>query len=156
MEFRYSVNGVQGVSEIKANLLLVDFLRDTLGLTGTKNPLDYGQTGACTVLLNGQPVKSSMMLAIQANDTNITTIEGLADSETIRILQASFKEYHAVQCGYCTPAVLLVLKDLLDRIPNPTELEVRKQLDSVLCRCTGYQNIVLAALDASKNLASAS
>jgi carbon-monoxide dehydrogenase small subunit len=154
MEFRYSVNGIQGVADINSNVLLVDFLRDTLHLTGTKNPLDYGQTGACTVLVNGHAVKSSMMLAIQANDCEITTIEGLADCKIISTLQASFKKFHAVQCGYCTPAALLVLKDLLDRIPNPSEEEVRRQLDSILCRCTGYQNIVLAALDASMKMAS--
>lgn len=153
MEFRFIVNGLQGVADVKPNLLLVDFLRDTLLLTGTKNPLDFGQTGACTILLNGQAVKSSMILALQANDCEIITIEGLSDSEFMATMQASFEQFHAVQCGYCTPAVLLVLNDLLTRIPNPSEDQVRKQLDSILCRCTGYHNIVLAALDASRKLA---
>ena len=134
------VNGQKQSADVNPNLLLVDFLRENLGLTGTKNPLDYGQTGACTILLNGKAVKSSMMLAVQADNCELVTVEGLSDSEHLSALQESFKTFHAVQCGYCTPAALLV----------PTEEQIRMQLDSVLCRCTGFQNIVLAALDVAK------
>jgi len=149
-----TVNGNKKTAEIQPNRLLVDFLRDDLGLTGTKNPLDYGQTGACTILLNGKAVKSSMMLAVQADNCDIITVEGLGDSEHLDALQTSFEAFHAVQCGYCTPAALLVLTELLNRVNRPTETEIRRQLDSVLCRCTGFQNIVLAAIDAANNNAS--
>ena len=146
-----TVNGHKQSADIQPQTLLVDFLRDYLGLTGTKNPLDYGQTGACTILLNGNAVKSSMMLAVQADHCDIVTVEGLGDSDQLDALQASFQAFHAVQCGYCTPAALLVLTELLNRVTNPTEMEIRKQLDSVLCRCTGFQNIVLAAINAAKD-----
>ncbi|MCX5943799.1 MAG: 2Fe-2S iron-sulfur cluster-binding protein [Cyanobacteria bacterium] len=136
-------------------MLLVDFIRENLGLTGTKNPLDYGQTGACTILLNGKAVKSSMMLAVQADNCKLITIEGLSNSNQLNALQTSFEKFHAVQCGYCTPAVLLVLTELLSNTANPTEEQIRMQLDSVLCRCTGFQNIVLAAMDVAKSNASA-
>ena len=149
-----TVNGNKKTAEIQPNRLLVDFLRDDLGLTGTKNPLDYGQTGACTILLNGKAVKSSMMLAAQADNCDIITVEGLGDSEHLDAIQTSFEAFHAVQCGYCTPAALLVLTELLNRVNSPTETEIRRQLDSVLCRCTGFQNIVLAAIDVAKNNAS--
>ena len=146
-----TVNGHKQSADIQPQTLLVDFLRDHLGLTGTKNPLDYGQTGACTILLNGNAVKSSMMLAVQADHCDIVTVEGLGDSDQLDALQASFQAFHAVQCGYCTPAALLVLTELLNRVTNPTEMEIRKQLDSVLCRCTGFQNIVLAAINVAKD-----
>jgi carbon-monoxide dehydrogenase small subunit len=142
-----TINGQQKSADVPPNLLLVDFLREKLGLTGTKNPLDFGQTGACTILLNGNAVKSSMMLAVQADKCELVTVEGLSDSEHLNTLQASFEKFHAVQCGYCTPAVLMVLTELFDRFSSPTEAQIRSQLDSVLCRCTGFQNIVLAALD---------
>lgn len=146
-----TVNGNKKSAEIQPQTLLVDFLRDDLGLTGTKNPLDFGQTGACTILLNGKAVKSSLMLAVQADNCDILTVEGLSDSDQLDALQTSFETFHAVQCGYCTPAALLVLTELLNRVTSPTETEIRKQLDSVLCRCTGFQNIVLAAIDAANN-----
>jgi carbon-monoxide dehydrogenase small subunit len=145
-----TVNNKSIEAHVEPNKLLVDFLREDLGLTGTKNPLDFGQTGACTVLLDGQAVKSSMMLAVQADGKAIITVEGLSDDQELNNLQSRFEAFHAVQCGYCTPAALLVLTELLDRVAQPTEQEVREQLDSVLCRCTGFQNIVLAALDAAK------
>ena len=150
-----TVNGNKRTAEVHPHNLLVDFLRDELGLTGTKNPLDYGQTGACTILLNGKAVKSSMMLAVQADNCDIVTVEGLGDSDDLNALQTSFEAFHAVQCGYCTPAALLVLTELLHRVSSPSEEQIRKQLDSVLCRCTGFQNIVLAALDVAKSNASA-
>ena len=146
-----TVNGNKKSAEIQPQTLLVDFLRDDLGLTGTKNPLDFGQTGACTILLNGKAVKSSLMLAVQADNCDILTVEGLSDSDQLDALQTSFETFHAVQCGYCTPAALLVLTELLNRVTSPTETEIRKQLDSVLCRCTGFQNIVLAVIDVAKN-----
>lgn len=149
MNITCTVNNKAIEADVAPNKLLVDFLREDLGLTGTKNPLDFGQTGACTVLMNGQAIKSSMMLAVQADGKTIITVEGLADGDALNKLQSSFEAFHAVQCGYCTPAALLVLTELLDRVAKPTEQEVREQLDSVLCRCTGFQNIVLAALDAA-------
>ena len=150
-----TVNGHKTSADVEPKTLLVDFLRDDLGLTGTKNPLDYGQTGACTVLLNGKAVKSSMMLAVQADNCELLTVEGLSDSDHLNALQTSFETFHAVQCGYCTPAALLVLTELLNRISSPTEEQIRMQLDSVLCRCTGFQNIVLAAMDVAKTNATA-
>ena len=150
-----TVNGQIESADVEPNLLLVDFIRENLGLTGTKNPLDYGQTGACTILLNGKAVKSSMMLAVQADNCKLITIEGLSNSNQLNALQTSFEKFHAVQCGYCTPAVLLVLTELLSNTANPTEEQIRMQLDSVLCRCTGFQNIVLAAMDVAKSNASA-
>ena len=150
-----TVNGQIQSADVEPNLLLVDFIRENLGLTGTKNPLDYGQTGACTILLNGKAVKSSMMLAVQADNCKLVTIEGLSDSNQLNALQTSFEKFHAVQCGYCTPAVLLVLTELLSNTASPTEEQIRMQLDSVLCRCTGFQNIVLAAMDVAKSNASA-
>ena len=145
-----TVNNKTIEADVEPNRLLVDFLREDLGLTGTKNPLDFGQTGACTVLLDGQAIKSSMMLAVQADGKTVVTVEGLADGgDALNKLQSSFEAFHAVQCGYCTPAALLVLTELLDRVAKPTEQQVREQLDSVLCRCTGFHNIVLAALDAA-------
>ena len=150
-----TVNGQQQSADVAPNLLLVDFLRENLGLTGTKNPLDFGQTGACTILLNGNAVKSSMMLAVQAHNCDLITVEGLGHTDHLSALQTSFEKFHAVQCGYCTPAVLIVLTELFNRITNPTETEIRSQLDSVLCRCTGFQNIVLAAMDVAKTNTSA-
>ena len=149
MNIACTVNNNEIEANVEPNTLLVDFLREKLGLTGTKNPLDFGQTGACTVLLDGQAVKSSMMLAVQVDGKTLLTVEGLSDGQSLNKLQKSFEAFHAVQCGYCTPAALLVLTELLDRVAKPTEQEVREQLDSVLCRCTGFQNMVLAALDAS-------
>ena len=151
-----TVNGQQQSADVAPNLLLVDFLRENLGLTGTKNPLDFGQTGACTILLNGNAVKSSMMLAVQAHNCDLITIEGLGhQSDHFSALQTSFEKFHAVQCGYCTPAVLMVLTELFNRINNPTEAQIRNQLDSVLCRCTGFQNIISAAIDVAETNASA-
>ena len=150
-----TVNGQIKSADVATNLLLVDFLREHLGLTGTKNPLDYGQTGACTIMLNGKAVKSSMMLAVQADNCEVLTVEGLSDSDHLNALQTSFEAFHAVQCGYCTPAALLVLTELLNRISSPTEEQIRMQLDSVLCRCTGFQNIVLAAMNVAKTNATA-
>jgi len=147
MRLQCKVNGNPIDLEIKPNLLLVDLLREHLHLTGTKNPLDFGQTGSCTVFLNGRIVKSSMLLAVQAMNKEIITIEGLKNNNTSERLIANLIKSHAIQCGFCTPAIVVVLTDLLERIAHPTEHQIRECLDSVLCRCTGYQNIVIAAMN---------
>ena len=147
-----TVNGKLENLEVEPHLLLVDLLREKLGLTGTKNPLDFGQTGACTVLMNGRSVKSSMMLAVQAHGSSITTVEGLSLDGVLSPVQQSFIDNHAIQCGYCTPAALLVITELLASKKTPTEQEIRSRLEGVLCRCTGYQNIIAAALQISPSL----
>ncbi|MBE9063005.1 (2Fe-2S)-binding protein [cf. Phormidesmis sp. LEGE 11477] len=138
------VNGQLYQSEVKEQQLLVDFLREDARLTGTKSGCDTGQCGACTILLDGVSVKSCMILAPQANGKAVTTIEGLSTSDQRHPLQVAFKENHALQCGFCTPGMVLLLVDQLQRHPRPSEAEIRQWLDGVLCRCTGYQNIVKA------------
>ena len=136
------VNGEQIELEVPARRLLVHFLRDDLGLTGTHVGCDTGNCGACTVHVNGEPVKSCMLLAVQADGARITTIEGLASDGELTPLQRSFNEHHALQCGYCTPGMLMSATALLERNPRPSEEEVRVALQGNICRCTGYVNIV--------------
>ena len=142
------VNGEQIELEVPARRLLVHFLRDDLGLTGTHVGCDTGNCGACTVHLNGEPVKSCMLLAVQADGARITTIEGLAADGELTPLQRSFNEHHALQCGYCTPGMLMSATALLERNPRPSEEEVRLALQGNICRCTGYVNIVEAVVAA--------
>ena len=142
------VNGEQIELEVPARRLLVHFLRDDLSLTGTPVGCDTGNCGACTVLLDGEPVKSCMLLAIQADGARITTVEGLAPDGELTALQRSFNEHHALQCGYCTPGMLMSASALLERNPRPTEDEVRYALQGNICRCTGYVNIVEAVVAA--------
>ena len=142
------VNGEQIELDVPARRLLVHFLRDDLGLTGTHVGCDTGNCGACTVHLNGEPVKSCMLLAIQAEGTKITTVEGLAPDGELTALQRSFNEHHALQCGYCTPGMLMSATALLERNPSPSEEEVRIALQGNICRCTGYVNIVEAVVAA--------
>ena len=138
--------------DIKETKLLVDFLRENLELTGTKSGCDTGHCGACTVLLDGISVKSCMILAAQANGRHITTIEGLADKDQLHLLQDAFWEKHGLQCGFCTPGMIMLLADQLNNNSNPTEQEIRQWLDGVLCRCTGYQNVVNAVQYAAQQM----
>jgi carbon-monoxide dehydrogenase small subunit len=139
-----TVNGQVRQADVPAHLLLVDFLRDRLGLTGAKEACETGQCGACTVLLDGLSVKSCAVLAAQADGAQVTTVEGLAQGEALTPLQTAFWEKHAVQCGYCTPGMLLALTDLLGRNPNPAEAQIREWLDGVMCRCNVYPNAIRA------------
>jgi aerobic carbon-monoxide dehydrogenase small subunit len=142
------INGEQVELEVPARRLLVHLLRDDLGLTGTHVGCDTGNCGACTVHLDGEPVKSCMLLAVQVDGARITTIEGLAADGELTVLQKAFNEHHALQCGYCTPGMLMSATALLERNPHPDEDEVRYALQGNICRCTGYVNIVEAVVAA--------
>jgi carbon-monoxide dehydrogenase small subunit len=144
-----TVNGREESKEVEPRLLLVHFLRDTLGLTGTHVGCDTSNCGACTVLLDGESVKSCTVLAAQADGAEVRTIEGMASNGDLHPLQQAFWEHHGLQCGYCTPGMIMAAADLLQRNPNPTEEEVREGLAGNLCRCTGYHNIVKAVMAAS-------
>jgi aerobic carbon-monoxide dehydrogenase small subunit len=143
------VNGVTYERDVEARRLLVHFIRDDLELTGTHVGCDTGNCGACTVLLDGHALKSCMMLAIQADGAKIETVEGLAGDGELHPLQQAFGAHHALQCGYCTPGMLISAKYLLDSNPEPTEHEIRKAIQGNICRCTGYVNIVEAIKSAS-------
>jgi carbon-monoxide dehydrogenase small subunit len=151
-EITVKVNGREYHRRVESRLLLIDFLRDELGLTGSHIGCDTGHCGACTVILNGVTVKSCLLLAVQANNSNIQTIEGLAVNGKLHPLQEAFLEQQALQCGYCTPGMLLSSLFLLNRNPNPTEEEIRRGIDGNLCRCTGYLNIVKAIKVASSRM----
>ena len=144
------VNGDEHTLVVKANAILTSVLRDEFDLTGTKKGCELGDCGSCTVLMDGQPVDSCMVLAVEADDRDITTIEGVAQSGKLDALQESFVNHGAVQCGYCTPGMILSAKALLTRKPHPTEREVREAIGGNLCRCTGYVHIVEAVLAASE------
>jgi aerobic carbon-monoxide dehydrogenase small subunit len=146
-----TVNGAQQSAEVEPRLLLVHFLRETLGLTGTHVGCDTSNCGACTVHLNGEAVKSCTLLAVQADGAEITTIEGMGQEGALHPLQEAFWEHHGLQCGYCTPGMIMAAADLLQRNPDPSEHEVREALAGNLCRCTGYHNIVKAVLSAAAN-----
>ena len=153
IEVNVKVNGQQYKRKVDPRVLLVDFLRDELGLTGTHIGCDTGHCGACTVLLGGVAVKSCLLLAAQANNSEVLTIEGVSAGEKLHPLQQAFLDHQALQCGYCTPGMILSSLYLLKRNPNPSEDEIRKAIDGNLCRCTGYLGIVKAVQDAiaSKN-----
>ena len=142
------VNGEQIEMEVPARRLLVHFIRDDLGLTGTHVGCDTGNCGACTIHLDDEPVKSCMVLAVQADGGKITTVEGLSADGELTPLQQAFNAHHALQCGYCTPGMLMSATALLERNPHPTEDEVRYALQGNICRCTGYVNIVEAVVSA--------
>jgi carbon-monoxide dehydrogenase small subunit len=144
------VNGTSYEREVDARRLLVHFLRDDLDLTGTHVGCDTGNCGACTILFNGQTAKSCMLLAIQADGARITTVEGLAEADELTPLQQAFSAHHALQCGYCTPGMLLSAAFLLEHNPAPTEAEIRKAIQGNICRCTGYVNIVEAIAAAAR------
>jgi carbon-monoxide dehydrogenase small subunit len=141
---RVTVNGVVHEVDVEARLLLVHLLRDRLGLTGTHVGCDTSNCGACTVHLDGEAVKSCTVLAVQADGAQVTTIEGLAPDGGLHPLQTAFWEKHGLQCGFCTPGMIMTAADLLQRNPSPSEEEIRHGLEGNLCRCTGYQNIVEA------------
>jgi aerobic carbon-monoxide dehydrogenase small subunit len=144
-----TVNGQRQVSEVEARTLLVHWLRDGLGLTGTHVGCDTTNCGACTVHLNGESVKSCTVLAAQVDGAELTTIEGLTPDNGLHPLQEAFWEKHGLQCGYCTPGMIMAAADLLQRNPNPSEEEIRHGLEGNLCRCTGYHNIVEAVKSAA-------
>jgi carbon-monoxide dehydrogenase small subunit len=144
-----TVNGVRYDEEVEPRLLLVHLIRDRLGLTGTHVGCDTSNCGACTLHLNGEAVKSCTVLAVQADGGEVTTIEGMGTEDDLHPLQEAFWNNHGLQCGYCTPGMIMAGADLLDKNPNPSEEEVREALAGNLCRCTGYHNIVKSVLDAA-------
>jgi carbon-monoxide dehydrogenase small subunit len=147
-----TVNGVVHAAEIEPRVLLVHFLRDQLGHTGAHIGCDTSSCGACTVHLDGETVKSCTVLAVQADGQAVTTIEGLGSVDNLHALQEGFWECHGLQCGYCTPGMIMAAAGLLNRIPNPTEDQIRHGLEGNLCRCTGYHNIVRAVQYAAAKL----
>ncbi len=148
---RLNVNGVERTLEVEPRLLLVHALREGLGLTGTHIGCDTSNCGACTVHLDGRAVKSCCVLAVQADGAEVTTIEGLGRDGQLHPVQEAFWNDHGLQCGFCTPGMIMASSALLAENPNPTEAEVRQALEGNLCRCTGYHNIVKAVLDAAKS-----
>ena len=144
MEITVRVNGGERLADVEPRLLLVHLLREKLGLTGTHIGCDTTSCGACTVLLDGLPVKSCTVFAVQANGRELTTVEGLMQNGQLHAIQRGFKEEHGLQCGFCTPGMMLVSKALLDENPDPSEEEIRWAISGNICRCTGYQNIVKA------------
>ena len=151
-----TVNGKHYEAEAEVRLTLADFIRHTLGLTGTHLGCEHGVCGACTILFDGMSARSCLMLAVQADGHDLVTVEGLAPGpDKLNPLQEAFRDNHGLQCGFCTPGMLTTLTEFLRDNPNPTEQEVRIAISGNLCRCTGYQGIVLAALDAAKRLKAA-
>ncbi|MEA2306720.1 MAG: aerobic carbon-monoxide dehydrogenase small subunit, partial [Solirubrobacteraceae bacterium] len=146
-----TVNGEARAVEVEPRLLLVHLLRDELGLTGTHVGCDTSSCGACTCHVDGEAVKSCTLLAVQAEGSEVVTIEGIGSEGNLHPLQEAFWEHHGLQCGYCTPGMIMAAADLLERTPNPSEEEVRKGLEGNLCRCTGYHNIVKAVLSAAEH-----
>jgi len=155
-DIKLTVNGIPREGRCESRKLLVDFLREDLGLTGTHVGCEHGICGACTVLVNGEAARSCLMLAVQADGAEIMTVEGLMRDGQLHPLQAAFREHHGLQCGFCTPGMLLTALDLLRTNPAPTEDEVREGLSAVLCRCTGYHGIVKAVRAAAPILRGAS
>jgi carbon-monoxide dehydrogenase small subunit len=139
-----TVNGKAVSAEVSTRMLLVEFIRNELGLTGTHVGCDTSQCGACNIHVDGQAVKSCTMLAVQADGANVTTIEGIANGDTLHPMQAAFKENHALQCGFCTPGMVMTALDLVSANAAPTDKEIREYLEGNFCRCTGYHNIVKA------------
>ena len=149
-EIRLTVNGKSYEGRCEPRKLLVDFVREDLGLTGTHIGCEHGICGACTILFNGEAARSCLMFAVQAQGAELLTVEGLARGEELHPLQQAFHEHHALQCGYCTPGMLIAALDFLATNPSPTEDEIREGISSVLCRCTGYVNIVKAVAAAAE------
>ena len=149
MQITVTVNGTAQTNDVEPRRLLVHHLRDDVGLTGTNVGCDTSSCGACTVLVDGESVKSCTMLAVQADGCEVTTIEGLADGPTMHPVQAAFQEHHGLQCGFCTPGMVMAAVSLLEEQPDPSERQVREGIEGNLCRCTGYHNIVQAVLAAA-------
>jgi len=150
MNIFVEINGETYEREVDARRLLIHFIRDDLDLTGSHVGCDTGNCGACTIMFNGAAVKSCMLLAVQANGAKIETVESLAQNGELHALQQAFSDHHALQCGYCTPGLLMSAKHLLDHNSSPTEAEIRKAIQGNICRCTGYVNIVEAIKAAAK------
>jgi carbon-monoxide dehydrogenase small subunit len=150
---KMTINGQSYSHEVEARLLLVHYIREQVGLTGTHVGCDTSQCGACTISMNGQAVKSCTLFAVQADGAAITTIEGLAKNGDLHPIQMGFWEKHGLQCGFCTPGMIMAAQQLLERYPTPTEEQIRHQLEGNLCRCTGYHNIVKAIQWAAENMA---
>ena len=149
----FTVNGKPASAEVEERTLLVNFIRDNLRLTGTHVGCDTAQCGACTIHMNGRAVKSCNMLAMQAEGAELVTIEGIAKADgTLHPMQEAFRQHHGLQCGFCTPGMVMSAIDLVKNFPNPTEEQIREQLDGNLCRCTGYHNIVKAIKAASQTM----
>ena len=155
MKITLTINGEKRQDDVEPRLLLVHYLRDVLGLTGTHVGCETTLCGACTVHLNGNAVKSCTVLTVQADGGQVTTIEGLAKDDKLHPLQEGFWEEHGLQCGYCTPGMIMAASQLLERIPDPSDEEIRHGLEGNLCRCTGYQHIVNAVKHAAKKMAAA-
>ena len=149
---KMTVNGKDVSGEVEGRTLLVQFIRENLGLTGTHVGCDTSQCGACTVHVNGRAVKSCSILAANADGSDIVTIEGLADGDTLHPMQEAFRQHHALQCGFCTPGMVMSAIGIVNDNPNPSELEIREALEGNICRCTGYHNIVLAIEAAAKEM----
>jgi carbon-monoxide dehydrogenase small subunit len=147
-----TVNGAKRKHDVDARLLLVHYLRETLGLTGANVGCDTSQCGSCTVLMDGKAVKSCTVLTVQADGTRITTIEGLAENGKLHPLQDAFWEKHGLQCGFCTPGMILTAANILEKNPKPTDAQIRHGLEGNLCRCTGYQNVVAAVREAATRM----
>ncbi len=152
MEVTITVNGRTHTKSVEPRMLLVHFLREELGLTGTHIGCDSSHCGACTVLVDGTPLKSCTYLAVMANGRSVETVEGLKQGGKLHVIQEEFKEQHGLQCGYCTPGMMLVGKALLEENPNPTDDEVRFAISGNICRCTGYMNIVKSIQAAGKRM----
>ena len=144
-----TVNGKSVKGEVEPRTLLVQFLRESLGLTGTHVGCDTSQCGACVVLVDGASIKSCTLLAVQAEGAKVTTIEGLANGNELHPMQAAFREHHGLQCGFCTPGMVMSAVDLANKVKNPSEQQIRQWLEGNICRCTGYHNIVRAVLAAA-------
>jgi aerobic-type carbon monoxide dehydrogenase small subunit (CoxS/CutS family) len=149
---RLIINGEARSGQVEPRKLLVDFLREDLGLTGTHVGCEHGICGACTILVNGEAARSCLMLAVQADGAELRTVEGLAGKDGLHPLQNAFREHHGLQCGFCTPGMLMTAYDLLQANPTPTEEEIRAGLSAVLCRCTGYHGIVRAVHAAAERI----
>jgi carbon-monoxide dehydrogenase small subunit len=146
------VNGVEYERWVEPRRLLVDFLREDLELVGTHTGCEHGICGSCTVLFNGRAVRSCLMFAVQADSADIMTVEGLADAEQLHPIQEAFREKHGLQCGYCTPGMLITAYEFLNENPNPSEEDVRKNMSGVLCRCTGYKQVVDSVMEAAEQM----
>jgi carbon-monoxide dehydrogenase small subunit len=146
------VNGTQYRETVEPRLLLSDFLRETLGLTGTHVGCEHGVCGSCTVIFDGQPVRSCLMFAVQADGHEVTTVEGLGTPDNLHVVQEAFMEAHGLQCGFCTPGILMTVVPFLARNPSPSEEEIREAIAGNLCRCTGYQHIVDAVKLAAEKM----
>lgn len=154
-DIQFTLNGKHYSEVVETRFSLADMLREQLDMTGTHLGCEHGVCGACTVLCDGEPVRACLMLGVQANGKEIITIEGLADGDELSPIQTAFRKHHGLQCGYCTPGFLTTLTAFLRDNPDPTEREIREAISGNICRCTGYQNIVAAAMDAAEAMRAA-